>query len=532
MSDGAGGSNYGDQDLQKRLDYPDQSVEDEIQEEDRPPIFAPPRQPELLQKSRSAKDLIRIFVQQMNGDRLVAMKVGPDHTVKDIVKAIGHAAGVQAPLLLAFQSRVLDERGRVKEVGLRDGSSLTAIRYPELFVAVAHEDGSVALWSAETGQRERLVQGNRGAVLAVAFSPNGTMIVSGCMDGTLSLWNVATGVREALFQGHRGPVMTVACCPDGVTVASGSLDRSVKLWEMHTGANICSLPGHGGPIGAVVFSPDGGYLASAAADNTAKLWHVSRRHCLATFEGHRMALTSVAFSQYGTVLATGSADASVRIWATESTQENKGKCWRRLKGHKGAVRSVSFLPPQGELLAVGVADGSAMLWDVRNAICVRAIGSHSGPELRSLAVSPAGSLIAMGSEDGSVQLWKTESAQQCLRLPGHASAVHQVAFSAGLGPTGKRTALPSDSQPGSQQRSGSRVPSQQGPPSKQRHAHEEGEKQKTLAISRSEPQMRLPSLPGSSAQSQRPPSSPKPPPAIPTVSGTGLPSNVFFGASR
>src|SRR5262249_24672866 len=46
------------------------------------------------------------------------------------------------------------------------------------------------------------------------------------------------------FKGHAGAVMSVAFSPDGKRLASGGGDRTVKVWDAGTGQEVFSLRGH------------------------------------------------------------------------------------------------------------------------------------------------------------------------------------------------------------------------------------------------------------------------------------------------
>ena len=139
--------------------------------------------------------------------------------------------------------------------------------------------------------------GHPYGVTSVAFSPDGTRLLSGSDDKTLKLWDAATGALLRTFEGHSDQVRSVAFSPDGTRLLSGSDDRTLKLWDAATGALLRTLEGHSDHVRAVAFSPDGTRLLSGSDDRTLKLWDAATGAALRTFQGHS------AQSQLGCVLA-------------------------------------------------------------------------------------------------------------------------------------------------------------------------------------------------------------------------------------
>lgn len=111
---------------------------------------------------------------------------------------------------------------------------------------------------------QRVLEGHGSSVTVVAFSPDGTGIVSGSNDTTLRIWDSDTGLVVAgPFEGHTDYVTSVAFSLDGTRIVSGSRDRTVRIWDAETGLDLVGpLKGHAGVIQMVGFSPNGKLVLS------------------------------------------------------------------------------------------------------------------------------------------------------------------------------------------------------------------------------------------------------------------------------
>jgi WD40 repeat protein len=58
---------------------------------------------------------------------------------------------------------------------------------------IGPERGGIHLWDTDTGKLRMTLRNQRGAITALAFSPNDKWIVSGSLDGTLQYWDRNTG---------------------------------------------------------------------------------------------------------------------------------------------------------------------------------------------------------------------------------------------------------------------------------------------------------------------------------------------------
>lgn len=73
---------------------------------------------------------------------------------------------------------------------------------------------------------------HQSSVEGVAFSPDGTLLLTGSDDKTARLWDAATQKPIGPPMKHEGPIRTVAFSADGKTVLTASLDKTVRIWRV------------------------------------------------------------------------------------------------------------------------------------------------------------------------------------------------------------------------------------------------------------------------------------------------------------
>jgi WD40 repeat protein/3',5'-cyclic AMP phosphodiesterase CpdA len=278
---------------------------------------------------------------------------------------------------------------------------------PQIAVVAAH--GMAWLWNT-TSDSAPAITSEPHRVNAVAFSPDGTSVLTGSHDGIARIWGTETYVNY-----HSRPVTSVAFSPDGTRIATASRNDAALIWR---GTTTTTLIGHVDWVNAIVFSPDGTRIATASSDHTARIWDTATRTTITVHEGHADSLMSVAFSPDGTRIATASRDHTARIWHGDASTE--------LAGHAHWVNAVAF-SPDGTRIATASSDHTARIWDTATGTTLSTLEGHTD-WLNAVAYSPDGTLLATAADDGTARLWDTTGRERTT-LIGHSHRVTSVAFS-------------------------------------------------------------------------------------------------------
>jgi WD40 repeat protein len=132
---------------------------------------------------------------------------------------------------------------------------------------------TVRLWDLRSGKlrREWLDARDR---LPLACSPDGKQIARA--DHGVSVHDTTSGERLATFHGQRNLMTAVAYSPDGKLIATGCADGSIVLRETALWRERLRWTAHEGDVTALAFASDGKRLATGCTDGTALLWDLDR----------------------------------------------------------------------------------------------------------------------------------------------------------------------------------------------------------------------------------------------------------------
>jgi WD40 repeat protein len=302
--------------------------------------------------------------------------------------------------------------------------------------ATANGQGWTSIWDVATGEMILSLPRQGNVVNSVAFSPDGTRLVTTSDDQTARVWDANTGEELLTLYSQTANITNAAYSPDGTRIATAIGNNQVKVWEAATGRELLTLAGHSNAVLTVGFSPDGSRLITASSDGTARIWNISpSRELLTLVNGPAIASNagaSLAYSPEGTRLAVAYSDPIAKVWDVRT-----GKLSLSLVGHTADIISIAY-NFDGTRIATAARDGTAKIW---NAVSGKELLTLTGPKdlVLGVAFSPDGTRIATASWDGTAIVWDAVTGKKLLTLTGHKDHVGSVVFS----PDGTRIATAS-----------------------------------------------------------------------------------------
>ena len=292
-------------------------------------------------------------------------------------------------------------------------------------VAVGGDDGVLSVCDGRTGALLYQRRSCDSRMPGLAWSPDGKRIAtggsgkfvwatenSGGDDGIVRIYAAADGKELFTLKGHERSVDGVAWSPDGTRLLSWS-EGEARLWDPSDGRLVADLEAGKGyrSVANGLWSPDGKRILTGG-----------NRDRLRVFDGVTGALQGemevpggapgFAWSHGGDRIASGGFQGALWIHDAET-----GRVLSPHGGHTGQVHGAAW-SPNGRTLATAGEDGAVLLWDGTSFALLRPLRSPTACTFRGVAWAPEGARLAASRSDGGVSVFDPATgAEVALLLP-------------------------------------------------------------------------------------------------------------------
>ncbi len=304
--------------------------------------------------------------------------------------------------------------------------------------------GSAEIWNARTGRLLLRLRAPDTIINDVVYSRDGSSIATAGFDGSVDIWNARTGAKAATFKVPVDPagddnIVSVAFSPSGSEVAASSYYRdTTRIWDWRTGTLLLTVHKAGGDV---EFSPNGSKIVTVANDGSGRVRNAHTGVLLAMLKLHGYGARTAMFSPAGSEIVTTEAGSPTNF-RPDGDAPNVASIWDSRTG--ALVRpltlphdfyliyTAAFSPHGGTILTAGVGSDNVswQLWDVRTGALLANFAASSGTDDTAAAFSPDGSRIVIAN-GGTAEIWSARPTVRMGVIEPHLRPLQDAAFAPG-----------------------------------------------------------------------------------------------------
>ena len=277
-----------------------------------------------------------------------------------------------------------------------------------------HWDFCACIWNAQNGQMVQKVSCN-GPVSSVQFNPaDETTFLTASFGGTVRLWGTVRGEALSPPMWHQNLVRNAIFSPDGRRILSG-VEGAVTIRDVRSATLSQARIPFPRDLIPVVLDQNGTILATDK-QNVLQLRRSDNGALIGVPISHPLPVLTGAFSRNLRFVATIGIDRKVRIWESAN-----GRMIVELPAQEPAF-CVTF-SPDSQTLASGHFGAMLIRWDTASWKPIDRFFHqlHSGPVF-TVEYSENGKSILTGGADGTARVWDEESGRELASIH-HSTAV-------------------------------------------------------------------------------------------------------------
>ena len=236
-------------------------------------------------------------------------------------------------------------------------------------------EGEILFWNVNSEVPLHRVQPHEERIFRTAIHPNKKFFAATSFDTTWSLTALETQQTILQQPGHSANLMACAFHPDGSLIVTGGRDAVGRIWDLRSGRTIMVLEGHGGDVFSTDWSPVSGYdCLTGSSDGTLRVWDLRKIRIRTTLPVHTNGVSDFRYfdppnstplwdsagkpqpQDRGSWLVSGGFDGKVKLWTADDFILQT-----ELLGHQGRVLCCD-VSPRGRYVASGGWDRSVRLY--------------------------------------------------------------------------------------------------------------------------------------------------------------------------
>jgi len=280
------------------------------------------------------------------------------------------------------------------------------------WIATGSWSGQAKLWNFPSCENEKTLKGHTERVLEVAFHPKSGIkdgpkpsecnLATASADFTAKLWSLESPDALRTLEGHQDRLSTLAWHPLGRHIATTSFDHTWRLWDVETGQQLLLQEGHARETYGIDFQCDGALVATGDLGGVGRVWDLRSGKSIHLMQGHVKGITTVAFAPTGFVVATGGYDHTIRVVDLRIQRD-----LYTIPAHDSLISSVRFAPSSGEFLITSSFDCRCKLWSARDYSPIATFVGHEGKVL-GVDIARDEKHFVSASYDRTWKLWAVE----------------------------------------------------------------------------------------------------------------------------
>ncbi|MBN2492957.1 MAG: hypothetical protein JXR96_00095 [Deltaproteobacteria bacterium] len=209
----------------------------------------------------------------------------------------------------------------------------------------------------------------------------------------LALWDTSTGKVAHVPAEQAVDMKLVAFSPDGSRIVTAGKDEGIRIWDA-AGPRLEGELACPAGVALLAFSPDGSRLA-AAGEKSLAIWDLASRKKIGGPCDLAHTPQALAFSADGDMLAVGDDRGAIKLLEVDGQKERM-----ELGPIEGRVTALAFLPDGRHLLSAG-ADQMMHFWELADGRLKERLSLRAEPVFRE----KHDAVVAVAFQPGATTFW-------------------------------------------------------------------------------------------------------------------------------